>query len=120
MGSVAGKAARRVQAAMKVNHLGAARAFMQIVYILRDDGQLGNVPGQCCNCQVSAIGGGTPHFHAQPFVPTPDQILVGAIGGGGGQVLNIKALPQAGEGVTKGGDAAFSRNPGAGKDDDML
>lgn len=55
MGSGAGKAARRVQAAMKVNHLGAARAFMQIVHVLRDDGQLGNVPGQCCNCQVSAI-----------------------------------------------------------------
>jgi hypothetical protein len=90
-----GKTARVVQAAMQVQYVGAACTFVQIVYVLGDNGELGNMACQRGNGKVSGIGLRLEHLHAPPFVPAPHQLRVFAKGAGCGKVLGVKSFPQA-------------------------
>lgn len=77
--------------------------------------------GECrlpWRCSTSVLP--AQHLHAPPFVPAPDQFLVFAKGAGRGQVFGIETFPQTRERIAKGGDAAFSRNPGTREHHDML
>lgn len=98
---------------MRVRHIGTACAFMQIVHVLRDHHELGDILRQCCDGEMGRIGLRAQYLHAPPFIPAPNQFPVFMKSVGRGKVLRIESFPQTGERIAKGGDAAFSRHPGA-------
>lgn len=120
MGVVAFKAAGMVQAAVQVEYFGAAGPFVQVVHVLGDEGELGDLCSELGQGQMAGVGRVLQDFHAPPFVPAPDQGGIAAIGFRSGEFLGVEFFPETGEAVTKGGDAALGRNACSGKHCDPL
>lgn len=105
---------------MQVHHAAAARAFMQVVDVLRDQREALDLPGHRGNRAMAGVGQGTHREHATPFVPAPHQLRVACEGLGRGQFERVEAGPQAGHRVTEGGNTALGRRAGAGHHHDVV
>ena len=106
------EAARRMQAAVQMNHRLAAGTLVQVVDILGHQGQPRHPPRQLGNRPVRRIRRGTQHLLATPLVPAPDQLGVGDERLGRGQLRRIEARPQASQRITKGRNTALGGNAG--------
>jgi len=100
-------AMRTKNAAVKVQHIYAPCALMQVVHVLSDDGKFGNKLCQICDGFVRGVRRGLQDCHSPPFVPTPDQVAVFAKGTGRCQIFSIEPIPKTSECIPKCGDAAF-------------
>ncbi len=115
----AGEAAWPVQAAVQMDHLAAAGAFVQVVDVLRDQRQLRHMAGEFGDGHVRGVRPSLENLHPAPLVPAPDQRRVATKGVGSGQFARIETLPQAGERIAKGRDAALGGDAGTGEHHDM-
>ena len=66
---------------MQVRNVCAARTFVQVIDVLRDDVyELGRIVShEVGDGNVPRVGCGLHDFHAPPFVPAPHQRWVGAV-----------------------------------------
>lgn len=87
------EAPRRVQAAMKVNHILAAGAFVKVINILSDHSELGHMPGELGDSEVRSIRLRLRNLLPTPLVPPPTQCWIGSECFAGGELSKIEALP---------------------------
>ena len=100
----------------------AARALVQVVDVLRDDlyGLRWMIAHEVGDGDVPSVWRSLHDFHAPPFVPAPHLRLVGAIALWRGECGGIESLPQTGERVAKGGNAALGRHARAREKGDAI
>lgn len=56
---------------MQMDDIDATCPLVQIIHILRDEGQLWHKLGQAGEAQVSRVRLGLHDFHSAPFIPAP-------------------------------------------------
>src|SRR5690606_25963159 len=99
-------ASRSMQAAVKMDDVGVSGALVQIVDILGHQGEPGYESRQFGDRPVRRVRLRLQYLHPPPLIPAPDQRRVLAKGIRCSQRSGIEALPETGERVAKGRDAA--------------
>ena len=82
-----------MQAAMQMNYILAAGAFMQVIHILCDHRQLVHMPGELGDSEMRSIRLRLPNLLPTPLVPPPTQCWIGSECFAGGELSRIEALP---------------------------
>ena len=100
---------------MQVQHLFTSRTLMQVVDVLRDQGELRNESRHCCNSLVRGVRPRVGHRRAPPFVPGPYQCGIALEGMRRCELGGIEALPKAGLLVAESRNTAFGGHAGAGE-----
>lgn len=93
---------------------------MQIVYVLRDKGQLRKMLGELCDSAVRVIRLRLKNLAPSPFVPTPAEAWVSAESLGSCELGWIEMLPQARKCISKRWNSTLGGHAGASKNHDML
>src|SRR5690606_20466612 len=113
-------AAPALDAAMQVQHPGAAGALMQVVDVPGVHADPRPMLFQLCNGRVAGVGLYLSEPGPPPLIPAPDQFGISKESVGCCQALWVKASPESGHIIPEGGYAAFSGDAGAGKHDHSL
>ena len=104
----AATAPRSEQAAVQVRRDRAARALVQVVDVLRDDGEVRDAPSASARCPAF---GPTERTSWRAAVPGPHQRGVGRPRLRGRQRLGIEPFPEPGLRVPERGNAALADIP---------
>ena len=99
--------------AVEMQDVLAARAFVEIVDVLRDQRKVGRLLLELCNGVMRGVGRGLQNLSAAPFIPSPDEGGIAREGVGGGEFHRVVVFPETGLLVAKGGDAALGGDAGA-------
>ena len=112
-------AAGFAQFAVEVDDAGAAGAFVEVVDVLGDDGNVVEGGFEFGKGEVTGVGGHVVELGAAGVVEVEHEAGVALPGFGGADVFDAVVFPQA-VGVAEGGDAAVGAHAGAGEDDYFL
>jgi hypothetical protein len=104
--------------AVKVEDASAAGTFVEIVNILGDDVDV-EVLLQPGETEVGGVGLGFGDVAAPHIIKVENQRRIPSPGAGGSDFGDFKAFPEA-VGITKGLQATFGADAGAGEDDDLF
>lgn len=98
----------------------AARAFVEVVDVLRDDPQVRPLRvGPVGECAMADVGLDIANELGPPAIPGPDEVGVALPRVDRRELLRVVALPQARLRVAERGDAALDAHPRAREDDDV-
>ena len=102
---------------MQFKHVLISRHAMQAVYILRDEGELGNPLFEFDKRVMPGVGARAFDGFAPPRVPIPDEFGIAGKRIGRGEVFGLVLRPQAGLRVAEGAESAFLRGAGSSQRD---
>ena len=95
---------------MQVYHPVTARAFMQVVDVLGNDRDLGDMRLKGHDCTVAWVRLRLLYLHAAPLIPAPDQFRVALKGLSSGKLFGVELRPQSGKCIPESGYATFTGN----------
>jgi len=101
-----------------MKHVVISGSLMQIIDILRDEGEVRHIAGHCRNRSMSGVRLCAKNESAAPFIPPPYQGGVAHEGAGSREFSRGEVFPQSGLFVAECGDTTFGRDAGSGEDDD--
>ena len=90
---------------------------MQTVYILSDEGKLGNLRFELNEGEMTGIGSHPFDGFTPPRVPIPDEFGVAGKGFGRGKVFGLVLRPESRLRIAEGAESAFLRDAGSGQRD---